>query len=40
VIKDPIGNRVFDPVEELQEAVLPALRRFWEDAGAVLGLAG
>jgi len=30
LIKDPIGNRVLDPVKELQEAVLPALRRFWE----------
>lgn len=40
VIKDEIGNRVFDSVEQLREATLPALKRYWDDAGAVLRLIG
>ena len=39
-IKDEIGNRVFESVESLREAMLPALARWWEDAGAVLRLIG
>lgn len=40
MVKDGIGNRVFATVEDLREAVLPALRRFWNDAAAVLRLVG
>lgn len=40
MIKDEIGNRVFATVEDLREATLPALKRFWEDAAAVLRLVG
>jgi transposase len=40
IIKDEIGNRVFATVEELREATLPALQRYWDDAAAVLRLVG
>jgi transposase len=40
MIKDEIGNRVFESVEQLREAMLPALQRFWDDASAVLSLIG
>lgn len=40
LIKDEIGNRVFGTVEDLREATLPALRRYWDDAAAVLRLVG
>lgn len=40
LVKDEIGNQVFETVEALREAMIPALRRFWEDAGAVLRLIG
>ncbi len=40
MIKDEIGNRVFDTVEILREAMLPSLRRFWDDGAAVLRLIG
>ena len=40
IIKDEIDNRVFEAVEELREATLPALQRYWDDAAAVLRLAG
>ena len=40
MVKDGIGNRVFATVEDLREAVIPALRRFWNDAAAVLRLVG
>ena len=40
MIKDEIGNRVFATVEELREATLPALQRYWNDAAAVLRLVG
>lgn len=39
-VKDEIGNRVFATIEELREAMLPALERWWNDAGAVLRLVG
>ncbi len=39
-IKDEIGNRIFATVEELREATLPALLRYWDDAAAVLRLVG
>jgi transposase len=38
IIKDEIGNRVFETVVELREAILPALQRYWDDAAAVLRL--
>ena len=38
--QDEIGNRVFETVEELREATLPALQRYWNDAAAVLRLVG
>ena len=40
MIKDRIGNQVFDSVEELREATLPALKHFWDDTKAVLRLIG
>ena len=40
IIKDEIGNRVFETVEELREATLPALQRYWDDAAVVLRLMG
>ena len=40
IIKDKIGNRVFETVEELREATIPALKRYRDDAAAVLRLAG
>jgi transposase len=40
MVKDGIGNKVFATVEELREAVLPSLKRFWDDAAAVLRLVG
>jgi transposase len=40
LIKDEIGNRVYDTIEELREATIPALRRYWDDASAVLSLVG
>ena len=36
IIKDKIGNRVFETVEELREATIPALKRCRDDATAVL----
>jgi transposase len=40
MIKDRIGNRIFASVEELREAMLPALKHFWNDAESVLSLIG
>ena len=40
MIRDETGNRVFKTIKELRKAALPALRRFWNDAGAVLRLIG
>ena len=40
IIKDKIGNRIIDTVEDLREATLPALRRYWNDTAAVLRLVG
>lgn len=40
MVKDEIGNQVFETVEALREATIPALRRFWDDAAAVLSLIG
>ena len=40
MIRDETGNRVFKTITELRKAALPALQRFWNDAGAVLRLVG
>ena len=40
LVKDGIGNRIFATVEELREATLPMLKRFWDDAASVLSLVG
>lgn len=40
IIKDEIGNRLFATVEELREATIPALKRYWDDAAAMLRLVG
>ena len=42
VLKDTEGfaNALFDSIEKLRAALLPGLRRFWEDAAAVLSLVG
>lgn len=40
MIKDELGNRVFETIEELREATMPILIRWWQDAGSVLQLIG
>ncbi len=40
IVKDDIGNRFFETIEALREAMLPTLRRYWDDAAAVLKLVG
>ena len=40
IVKRDIGNRVFWTVRELRDAIVPTLRSYWEDAGAVLRLVG
>jgi transposase len=40
IVKDAIGNKVFSTIEELRQATLPTLRRYWDDAAAVLRLVG
>lgn len=40
IVKDDIGNRVFETVEALRDAMLPTLQRYWNDASAVLKLIG
>jgi hypothetical protein len=42
VIRDTEGfaNALFDSIEKMRAALLPGLRRFWEDAAAVLSLVG
>jgi transposase len=42
VLKDTEGfaNGLFQSIEKLREALLPGLRRFWEDSGRVLSLVG
>lgn len=39
-IKDRLGNRVFQSIEELREATVPILQYWWNDAHAVLSLVG
>lgn len=40
MIRDETGSRTFQTITELRKATLPALQRFWNDAGAVLRLIG
>jgi hypothetical protein len=40
LIKDEIGNAVYGTIEDLRDATIPPLRRYWEDASAVLSLVG
>ena len=42
VLKDTEGfaNALFDSIDKLRAALLPCLRRFWEDSSAVLSLIG
>ncbi len=40
IVKDDIGNQVFETIEKLREAMLPTLKRYWNDATAVLRLVG
>lgn len=40
LIKDELGNRIFRSIEELREATVPILQRWWSDARAVLSLVG
>jgi len=40
IVKDDIGNRAFETIEALREAMLPTLKRYWDDAAAVLSLVG
>ncbi|MEI6072391.1 MAG: hypothetical protein WCS31_11410 [Verrucomicrobiae bacterium] len=42
ILKDTEGfaNELFDSIDKLRDALLPGLRRFWEDAGKVLSLVG
>lgn len=40
IVKDDIGNRVFQTIEELRDATLPTLKRYWDDTAAVLRLIG
>lgn len=40
IVKDSIGNKTMATIEALRDAVIPALRRYWDDAAAVLQLIG
>jgi transposase len=40
MIKDEIGNRVFPSIQDLRQATLPALQRFWQEPARVLRLVG
>lgn len=40
ILKDDIGNRVYETVEALRDAMLPTLQRYWNDAAAVISLVG
>ena len=40
LIKDELGNRVFETIDDLREATVPALMRWWKDAEAVIKLIG
>lgn len=40
LLKDETANRVHRTIEALRDALLPALKRFWDDAGKVISLIG
>ena len=40
VIKDEVSNHCYRSINKLRDALLPSLRRFWDDADAVLRLVG
>jgi transposase len=40
VSKDEISNHCHNSIDKLREALLPSLKRFWEDAQSVLRLVG
>lgn len=40
VLKDEIANRVHASIEALRDALLPGLKRYWQDATRVLSLIG
>lgn len=40
LIKDELGNRVFETIQQLREATTPILKRWWEDTERVLSLIG
>ena len=40
VIKDDLSNHCHSTISKLRQALLPSLKRFWEDANAVLRLVG
>ncbi len=40
IVKDETCNRVFDTVSALRDQICITLRRYWEDANAVLRLIG
>ncbi len=39
-MKDDIENGVFETIENLRDATLPTLKRYWDDVTAVLRLIG
>jgi len=40
LVKDRIGNRIFETIEELREAMAPVLAEWWTDPQRVLSLVG
>jgi hypothetical protein len=40
VIKDEVSNQCYRSIDKLRDALLPSLKRFWQDAQAVLRLVG
>lgn len=40
LIKEQLGNRVFESIDQLREAMIEPLSRWWDDAGRVLSLVG
>lgn len=40
LVKDDIGNRTFESIEALRQAIVPTLERYWNDPSLVLSLIG
>ncbi len=40
VIKDEVSNQCYRSIDKLRDALLPSLKRLWQDAQAVLSLVG